>query len=107
MSRYLYRGVLPDKDIVAVTDKTVTFTYKEGGTQAVKTLTLPTLKFLWLILPHMLPKGLQRMRDYGFLRGKAKALRWNIMLILMRSNNWLPPVTKTIGFIDAPFTNAL
>ena len=41
--------------------------------QALKTRTLPTLKFLWLILQHVLPKELQLVRDYGFLQGNAKA----------------------------------
>ena len=40
------------------------------------------LKFLWLILQHVLPKGLQRVRDYGFLRGNAKQLRLKISLLL-------------------------
>ncbi len=82
LSRYLYRGVLPDKDIINVSEKTVTFRYKEGGTDIIKKRTLPVLKFLWLILQHVLPKGLQRVRDYGFLRGNAKQLRLQIMLIL-------------------------
>ncbi|PKG36889.1 transposase, partial [Psychromonas sp. Urea-02u-13] len=47
-----------------------------------KTRTLPILKFLWLILQHVLPKGLQRVRDYGFLRGNAKQLRLQILLLL-------------------------
>lgn len=88
LSRYLYRGVLPDKDILNTTNNTVTFNYKDGQTQAVKTRTLPTLKFLWLILQHVLPKGLQRVRDYGFLRGNAKALRLRIQLILMPLYHW-------------------
>nr|WP_275113942.1 transposase [Psychromonas antarctica] len=82
LSRYLYRGVLPDKDIISITDDNVTFRYKEGGTNIIKMRTLPVLKFLWLILQHVLPKGLQRVRDYGFLRGNAKQLRLQIMLIL-------------------------
>lgn len=82
LSRYLYRGVLPDKDIINITDKNVTFRYKEGGTNITKTRTLPVLKFLWLILQHVLPKGLQRVRDYGFLRGNAKRLRLQILLLL-------------------------
>jgi hypothetical protein len=73
LSRYLYRGVLPDKDIIKLTDENVTFRYKEGGTNITKTRTLPILKFLWLILQHVLPKGLQRVRDYGFLRGNASS----------------------------------
>lgn len=82
LSRYLYRGVLPDKDIINVTNERVTFQYKEGGTNIIKTRTLPVLKFLWLILQHVLPKGLQRVRDYGFLRGNAKKLRLQIQLLL-------------------------
>lgn len=82
LSRYLYRGVLPDKDIINITDDEVTFSYKEGGTNITKTRTLPVLKFLWLILQHVLPKGLQRVRDYGFLRGNAKTLRLQIQQLL-------------------------
>ena len=82
LSRYLYRGVLPDKDIIKLTDEEVTFRYKEGGTNITKTRKLPILKFLWLILQHVLPKGLQRVRDYGFLRGNAKQLRLQILLLL-------------------------
>lgn len=82
LSRYLYRGVLPDKDIINITDENVTFRYKEGETNIIKTRTLPVLKFLWLILQHVLPKGLQRIRDYGFLRGNAKQLRLQILLLL-------------------------
>ncbi|MFT6928153.1 MAG: hypothetical protein ACJAZP_003803 [Psychromonas sp.] len=82
LSRYLYRGVLPDKDIINITNENVTFRYKEGGTNMPKTRTLPVLKFLWLILQHVLPKGLQRVRDYGFLRGNAKQLRLQILQLL-------------------------
>ena len=96
LSRYLYRGVLADNDITAITNNSVTFSYTDGGTKIVKKRTLPVLEFLWLILQHVLPKGLQRVRDYGFLRGNAKAIRYKIMLILMRSNNWLAPVQSAI-----------
>ena len=75
LSRYLYRGVLPDKYLIKLTNKSVTFRYKEGGTNIIKTRTLPILKLLWLILQHVLSKGLQRVRYYGFLRGNAKQLR--------------------------------
>nr|WP_245942427.1 transposase [Candidatus Colwellia aromaticivorans] len=43
----------------------VTFRYKDSTTNKIKQLTLPTLKFLILILQHVLPKALQRVRDYG------------------------------------------
>ena len=94
LSRYLYRGVLPDKDIVSINEDSVTFRYKESGTNISKTRTLPTLKFLWLILQHVLPKGLQRVRDYGFLRGNAKKLRLQIQLLLSLYQT-IPPI-KTV-----------
>jgi len=93
LSRYLYRGVLSDNDITAITRNSVTFQYKDSQTSALKYRKLPILEFLWLILQHVLPKGLQRVRDYGFLRGNAKVILYMIMLILMRSNNWLAPVS--------------
>jgi Putative transposase len=38
--------------------------------------------FLHLILQHVLPKGLRRVRDYGFLHGNAKKLLSLVQLIL-------------------------
>ncbi|MHA2938672.1 transposase [Vibrio sp. RC27] len=44
---------------------------------------MPPFKFLILILQHVLKKGLQRVRDYGFLRGNAKTLRQRIQMLLL------------------------
>jgi len=89
LSRYLYRGVLPDKDIVAYDQDNVTFRYKDSTTKKVAYRTLPTLKFLMLILQHVLPKGLQRVRDYGLLSSSAKKIRLVIQLLLLPINDWL------------------
>nr|WP_232011436.1 transposase [Moritella yayanosii] len=88
---------MPDKDIIDTSHNTVTFKYKDGKTQATKTRALPTLQFLWLILQHVLPKGLQRVRDYGFLHGNAKRLRVRIQAILLHLFNWkMPELVATI-----------
>lgn len=71
LSRYLYRGVLPGKDIKSVTENEVTFEYVDGKTKQRRSRTLPITQFLWLRLQHVLPKGLQRVRYYGFLSGNA------------------------------------
>ena len=96
LARYLYRGVLPDEDIISITDDTVTFRCKESQTKEWRTRTLQTLKFLLLILQHVLPKGLQRVRDYGFLRGQAHALRARIQLLLLNLVYMMPPLTAPI-----------
>ncbi len=84
LSRYLYRGVLPDKDIIRIDENSVTFRYQDSQTQQWQKRTLPTLKFLMLILQHVLPKGLQRVRDYGFLRGQNRQTLIRIQLLLLR-----------------------
>ncbi|PCI61188.1 MAG: IS91 family transposase [Gammaproteobacteria bacterium] len=95
LSRYLYRGVLPDKDIIHYDQHNVTFRYQDSTTKKIKHRTLPTLKFLMLILQHVLPKGLQRVRDYGLLSSSAKKVRLIIQLLLLPIHDWLAP-TKEI-----------
>ncbi len=91
LSRYLYRGVLPDNDIIHYDQYNVTFRYKDSTTKKTTTRTLPTLKFLMLILQHVLPKGLHRVRDYGLLSSGAKKLRLVIQLLLLPVHDWLKP----------------
>ncbi len=91
LSRYLYRGVLADKDIISQNKKSVTFRYIDSTTKTTKTRTLPTLEFLLLILQHVLPKGLQRVRDYGLLSSGARKIRLLIQLLLTEFTHLLPP----------------
>ncbi|MCZ4339891.1 IS91 family transposase [Shewanella colwelliana] len=83
LSRYLYRGVLPDKNIISVTDGQVSFKYQDSQSQTTKIRTLSTVKFIWLVLQHVLPKGLRRVRDYGLLSGNFCKLRQQIQLMLV------------------------
>ncbi len=81
LGRYLYRGVLAEKNILACKDGQVTFRYTESG-GATKTRTLAGADFLWLVLQHVLPKGFRRSRDYGFLHGNCKRLIQRLHLLL-------------------------
>jgi hypothetical protein len=74
LSRYLYRGVISNYQLIADDGNHVTFRYKDSKTGERRTRTLPGADFLWLVLQHVLPKGFRRARDYGFLHGNAKAL---------------------------------
>ena len=91
LSRYLYRGVIADKDIIYHDKTSVTFRYQDSTTKTSKTRTLPILDFLLLILQHVLPKGLQRVRDYGLLSSGARKLRLSIQLLLTECTHALPP----------------
>jgi hypothetical protein len=74
LGRYLYRGVLPEKNILYVKEGKVTFRYQDGKTKAMKTRTVKGAHFLWLLLQHVLPGRFRRSRQYGFLHPNSKKL---------------------------------
>jgi hypothetical protein len=74
LGRYLYKGVIQEKDIIACRDGQVTFRYQDSKTKKMQTRTLPGAKFLWLMLRHILPKGFRRARNFGFLHPNSKRL---------------------------------
>lgn len=82
LARYLYRGVISTKNIVANKDGFVTFRYVDSSSKKTEFRTIPGEDFLWLILQHVLPRGFRRVRDYGFLHGNAKKLLSLVQLIL-------------------------
>jgi hypothetical protein len=82
LSRYLYRGVLPENNIVSTINGNVTFRYVDSRTGKTRYQTLKGENFLWLILQHVLPKAFRRVRDYGFLHGNAKKLLSLVQMVL-------------------------
>ena len=76
LSRYLYRGVIQEADILSCKDGLVTFRYRDAKTAKSALRTLPGADFLWLVLQHVLPRGLRRSRNFGFLHpNSAKSIR--------------------------------
>jgi hypothetical protein len=82
LSRYLYRGVISERNIIASKNGHVTFSYIESESGENRHRTLKGEDFLRLILRHVLPRGFRRARDYGFLHGNAKKLLFLVQLIL-------------------------
>jgi hypothetical protein len=84
LSRYLYRGVIAQRDIVHYNESrhTVTFRYRDAKSKCFHYRTLSIADFLWHIAMHVLPKGLQRVRNYGFLHGNAQRLLDLVQLVL-------------------------
>ena len=82
LSRYLYRGVISEKNIVSNQNGQVTFKYIHSRTSKPQYRILNGEDFLRLIVQHVLPKGFRRVRDYGFLHGNAKNLLTLVQLVL-------------------------
>jgi len=92
LSRYLYRGVISNNNIVEDDGDFVTFQYKDSATKQMKTRKMKGEDFVALVLQHTLPKGFRRARDYGFLHGNAKRLLKIVQWILRVS---IPKLHKT------------
>lgn len=82
LSKYLYRGVISEKNIISSRNGEVTFRYTENKTGKRRSRKLKGEDFLWLVLQHVLPKGFRRVRDYGFLHSNSKKLLFLVQLIL-------------------------
>jgi hypothetical protein len=74
LGRYLYRGVIQERDIVACGDGQVSFRYRNARTGRMEQRTVSGADFLWLVLQHVLPKGFRRARNFGFLHPNCKRL---------------------------------
>lgn len=82
LSRYLYRGVISERNILGQRDGCVTYQYKDSKTKKMRQRTEPAVTFLWKVLQHVLPKGFRRVRDYGFLSGPGKRTLQRLQLML-------------------------
>jgi hypothetical protein len=74
LGRYLYRGVIREKDILACKNGQVTFRYQDSKTRRMQTRTLPGADFLWRVVRHVLPRRFRRARNFGFLHPNSKRL---------------------------------
>ena len=74
LGRYLYRGVIQEKDILACDHGQVTFRYQNSTTRKRECRTVSGVEFLRLLLQHVLPKGFRRARNFGFLHPNSKRL---------------------------------
>ena len=73
LARYSHRIAISDRRIVGMENDHVVFRYKDyrdSGRQ--KVMRLPGVEFLRRFLLHVLPKGLMRLRHYGFLANRCR-----------------------------------
>src|SRR5208282_387457 len=88
LSAYVSRTALGHHRILGDERGKITFKYKDSGERQWRTLTLSAHEFLRRFLQHVLPKGFQRVRYYGWL-GPAATVRWQRLLALL---DWKPPL---------------
>jgi hypothetical protein len=90
LGRYLYRGVISEKNILSDCQGIITFRIKDNAGQE-EIQSLPGAEFLWRLLLHVLPKRFRRVRDFGLLHGNAKRLILLVQLVLNVRLPWAAP----------------
>ena len=97
LAAYVYRTALSAQRIVADDGQRITFSFRDN-TGRPQTATLPAEAFLHRLLQHVLPRGFQRIRYFGFLSAAAKK-KWRRVLALL---DWTPPPLKSAPPLPAP-----
>lgn len=93
LAAYVYHTALGSQRILNADNRQLTFKYKDSGDGQWRILSLSATEFLRRFLQHVLPKGFQRVRYFGWLSPAAKK-RWQTILALF---DWNPlPKTPTL-----------
>jgi hypothetical protein len=71
LAPYIFRVAVSDRRIRSCTQDHVTFTWHKTGSRRPRALTLEPDEFLRRFLQHVLPRGFQKVRYYGFLCANA------------------------------------
>jgi len=86
LAPYIYRVAISDKRIVACDESSVTFRYTPSKSKVSKTRPVNGSEFVRGFVQHVLPRGLQKVRYYGWMSSNAKIdldeVRWLVWLFL-------------------------
>ena len=97
LAAYLCRPPLSESQIESWDAEQVTYRYREHG-GASKVVTVRGEEFVRRCLQHVLPKGFQRVRHYGWLGAAAQAKRERIAALL----DWRAPAPLPVAPVAAP-----
>ncbi len=84
LAPYVFRVAISDRRIVSCDDGEVTFSYRRSGSNRWRKMNVGAHEFIRRFLQHVLPKGFQKVRHYGFVspnsRISVEAVRWLVTL---------------------------
>lgn len=74
LAPYVFRVAISNKRIVKLENGRVTFLYKHPDTRRWTPMTIDVFEFIRRFLQHVLPRGLKKVRHFGFLASRSKQL---------------------------------
>lgn len=92
LAPYVYRVALSNRRLVKCEPGPdgrgrVTFTYRKKGSRRERSMTLTADRFIHRFLQHVLPRGFQKVRHYGFAHPRHRCqLEWLKMLVTVTLN---------------------
>ena len=92
LAAYVYRTALGSQRILSADQHQITFQYKDSEDGSSQQLRLEPQEFIRRFLQHVLPKGFQRVRRYGW-QSAAAILKWQRILVLL---DWKAPQRKAL-----------
>jgi hypothetical protein len=75
LGRYTHRVAISSHRLLQLQDGKVSFQWKDYRDHRHKVMTLEAEEFIRRFLLHVLPKGFQRIRQYGFLSSRTRAVK--------------------------------
>lgn len=88
LARYTHRVAISNRRLVSLENGKVTFRWKDyaQGNRS-RTMTLDAAEFIRRFLLHSLPKGFQRIRQYGFLANRVRQEKLSLCRELLCDGN--------------------
>ena len=88
LARYTHRVAISNRRLVSFENGKVTFRWKDyaQGNRS-RTMTLDAVEFIRRFLLHSLPKGFQRIRQYGFLANRVRQQKLSLCRQLLSDGN--------------------
>ena len=98
LAAYVYRTAFSAERILADDGRHITFSYRDSKDRRARALRLPAESFLHRFLQHVLPRGFQRVRYFGWLSPAAKARFERIAALL----DWQAPALTAPTSLPPP-----
>jgi hypothetical protein len=83
LAPYIFRVAIANSRIMAVKDRTVTFSYRKKDSNRMRKLTLDVIEFIRRFLQHVLPAGFMKVRHYGFLSSTCVVSLTRLRLLIL------------------------
>ena len=95
LARYTHRVAISNQRLLTLENGQVTFRYKDYQRgHRLRTLTLDAVEFLRRFMLHILPRGFQRIRHFGFLANRIRQSKLTHCRTLVRQQAGVPPAMR-------------